>query len=222
MGNECNERVFVCKYDPKEYKMDEIEKQSQIRLNSVNIDDWMMISKWDKDTNKGGIIQIHCKQTLIIGKNGEINVTECGYSYGFGIGKATIKWCGGAYGTKGNGFGQTYGNEELSELHFGSPGYNDSTNNRGGGIIELIADKIINYGKIEANGKSYGSGGSIKIQCKTLINKGKIEAKGNNNGSDGRIAIFCEDCCDESEEGINPKPFIKKRKYEQATQFTPI
>merc|ERR1712228_620412 len=76
----CNDRVSVCKYDPSEYKMEEIEKQSQIRLNSVNINGKMSISDWNKDTNQGGIIQIHCKQTLIIGKNGWINVKGCGYS----------------------------------------------------------------------------------------------------------------------------------------------
>ena len=109
------------------------------------------------------------------------------------------------------------------ELHFGSPGYHGwSVSTSGGGIIELIANKIINYGYILANGYKNGSGGSIKIQCKTFINKGKIEAKGEYNGGDGRIAIFCEDYCDESKNGIKPKPFIKEKKYEQTTQFTPI
>merc|ERR1712228_1065597 len=93
---------------------------------------------------------------------------------------------------------------------------------KGGGIIELIANKIINYGKIDANGHSDGSGGSIRIQCKTFINKGKIEARGSNKGGDGRIAIFCEDYCDESEDGIKPKPFIKKTKYEQTIKFTAV
>merc|ERR1712228_777159 len=184
----------------------------------------MKISEWNKDTNKGGIIQIHCKQTLLIGDKISVGIssTGCGYSKGFGIGKATKKASGGGYGTKvmGKGGGQTYGNEELTELHFGSPGRNKDS--RGGGIIELIADKIINYGKIYANGYRYGSGGSIKIQCKTFINKGKIVANGDDKGGVGRIAIFCEDYCDESKNGIRPKPFIKKTKYEQTTQFTPI
>merc|ERR1712228_388186 len=100
----------------------------------------------------------------------------------------------------------------------------------GGGIIELIANKIINYGKIQANGMSDGSGGSIKIQCKTFINKGKIQARNDGKGGDGRIAIFCEEFTSVENEyhhehqymikGIYPKPFIKKRKYEQTTQFT--
>merc|ERR1712228_254795 len=113
-----------------------------------------------------------------MGKEGEINVNECGYSEGFGIGQATRTLCGGGYGTEGIGAGggQTYGDEELSELHFGSPGYYYGSS-RGGGIIELIVNKIINYGIISANGGAYASGGSIKIQCKTFINKGYIEAK---------------------------------------------
>merc|ERR1712228_1072748 len=183
------------------------------------------ISKWDKDTNKGGIIQIHCKQTLIIGKNGCIDVNGCGYPKGFGFGQATKKESGGGYGTKGmgEGGGQTYGNEELSELHFGSPGYYYSSGGVGGGIIELIANKIINYGYIRANGYRDGSGGSIKIQCQTVVDKGNIKATGQFKGGDGRIAIFCEEYFDESEYGIKPEPFIKRIKYEQTTtQFTPI
>merc|ERR1712228_59741 len=131
---------------------------------------------------------------------------------------------GGGYGTKGKGEGggQTYGDEELPELHFGSPSYDG---NRGGGIIELIADKIINYGYIKANGLVDASGGSIKIQCKRFINNGKIWAKGGYTGGDGRIAIFCEKFTSVDNEhnkygslikGIKPKPFIKQTKYDEA------
>eukprot|EP01084_Bolivina_argentea_P137667 242452_1 len=59
------------------------------------------------------------------------------------------------------------------------------------GIIELIAETIVNYGEITANCYPFrdrrnkkdivGAGGVIKIQCKKFINKGVIEARAVND-----------------------------------------
>eukprot|EP01084_Bolivina_argentea_P054305 99635_1 len=117
-----------------------------------------------------------------------------------------------------------YGNQELNTLCFGSPfgdQYEDKC--RGGGIIELIATKIINNGKITCNGYKDGcSGGSIKIRCKVFVNNGMFSAKGGNEdcsdkdigaGAYGRI---CIECLEYKNNGIiYPDPYIKNMKYNQ-------
>merc|ERR1712232_345728 len=99
------DELFVCKYDPSEYKLDEIKEQSQIKLNSLNINDTMSISQWNQKDGTGGCVQIYCSKTLTIGKNGRISAHGSGYSRGFGFGQATKKRSGGGYGTKGKGEG---------------------------------------------------------------------------------------------------------------------
>ena len=99
--------------------------------------------------------------------------------------------------------GVIYGEKELDTLYYGSSGGkgiietsediqfkkdNWRASDRGGGIIELIAQKIENHGLIIANGSagrigglsSCGSGGSIKIKCREFKNgyMSRIEAKG--------------------------------------------
>merc|ERR1712125_209509 len=90
------DELFVCKYDPSEYKLDEIKEQGQIKLNSLNINDRMRTR---------GCVQIYCAKTLVIGKNGCIDADGSGYRRGFGFGQATNKESGGGYGTKGKGEG---------------------------------------------------------------------------------------------------------------------
>eukprot|EP01084_Bolivina_argentea_P124974 221457_1 len=93
--------------------------------------------------------------------------------------------------------GDVYGEKELDTLYYGSSGGRGcvksnkasyyAVSDRGGGIIELIAQEIVNHGCISANGKcgkpggqwtSAGSGGSIKIKCKQFENTGLIQAIG--------------------------------------------
>eukprot|EP01084_Bolivina_argentea_P285413 489439_1 len=203
---------------------------------------------WDEDTTNGGVLQISAKKSLIIEETGQIIADGTGYSFGYGIGKGIRKndFCsGGGYGIKGGGDGGlSYGNDELNVLHYGSPsGYDEEEGyERGGGIIELIAPEIINYGILSSNGFEKngdrefgmivgfgGSGGSIKIKCKLFTNKGIITAKGakENNISDvdigaggyGRIAIYCEEYNNEGT--ILPLPYIKHMNFTNA-DFTRI
>ena len=112
--------------------------------------------------------------------------------------------------------GKVYGDARLDTLHYGSSGgrgcldlkenaadcYRQS--DRGGGIIELIARRIIIHknAKIMANGKtgyqgqkrtSGGSGGSIKIRCHEFVNDGRIEAVG------GQFSTIRRHCAVEGE-----------------------
>eukprot|EP01083_Nonionella_stella_P265616 899583_1 len=117
--------------------------------------------------------------------------------------------------------GHVYGTKELDTLYYGSSGGKGaiannyinyySVSDRGGGIIELIAQKIENHGTIIANGKtgrpggqwfSAGSGGSIKIKCKQFLLGdeasikacgGKLPPVANKNQMDDKGDIKCDE-----------------------------
>merc|ERR1719242_1054299 len=136
-----------------------------------------------------------CNDTLTIHKNGAISTDGCGYSQGYGIGQGEFGVGGfaggGSYGTAGSGHfelqaflpGEIYGDKRLKKLYLGSP---DGMGNRGGGIIEIIANRVIIKGNISCCGKDLGgSGGSIKIVAKRIENHGTILAKGGDGSGDG-------------------------------------
>eukprot|EP01084_Bolivina_argentea_P319126 553535_1 len=154
---------------------------------------------------------------------------------------------GGGFGTKGSSIkckdnwvkgGKIYGEATLNKLYYGSPG--GLTNNwvikaSGGGIIELIAEHIINYGIISCNGGDQGgSGGSIKIVCKYFDNYGKVLSKGgggystrdsySGTGGDGRICILCDNFVNDVNGEIDPKPHIEAYGYSTVDKidWTPI
>ena len=218
--------LFLFECIPSEINWKEFEEQNQIKITSTVIHKELEVSEWSEDTQKGGCLQLHCKDTLIIKKDGSINADYKGYSDGFGIGKGQKidGFLGGAgYGTKGKGKGggKVYGRKELNTLYLGSPSPHGWSS--GGGIIEVISNEIINEGTISANGWLGGSGGSIKIKCKIFTNKGSIQAKGGKGdkyiGGDGRIAIYCEEFLNEG--SVEPPPFINKTPY-SLNEFTKI
>ena len=171
----------------------------------------LLLQKWKSDSDNRGCVQIKCKGTLTIGKKGGIIADECGYSAGYGIGNTDSPSVGTSYATHGHGFGRAgriYGEESLDDLHYGSP---DGCGYRGGGIIEIIAARLINRGDISCCAISLpglASGGSIKIRAKSIYNYGKISANGGYPPhGDGRIAIFYED--EFVNKGlIEPKPYL--------------
>ena len=104
---------------------------------------------------------------------------------------------------------------------------------RGGGIIEICGETIINNGIISAQGRDGGggSGGSIKIKCKIFENYGNIKANGGKgselydigDGGSGYISIYCSSFLNKGI--ISPKPFIKqniKYKVKKNNPFTKI
>eukprot|EP01084_Bolivina_argentea_P180969 312605_1 len=192
------------------------------------------ISKWDRYTNSGGAIQIFSTKRIIISKNGGINLDKAGYSEEWGRGKGGRELNdfagGGSHAVSGKGVrtakgGKVYGDKTLNTLSYGSPsgfGYG------GGGIIELIAETIINHGIITCLGIDGGSGGSIKITAKTFENYGWINAEGGKgfsnyiiigDGGCGYIAIYCETF--KNKGTISPEPYIEKKDYKPLS-FTNI
>eukprot|EP01084_Bolivina_argentea_P295777 509333_1 len=172
--------VFLCQVDTKKAT----EKQTQFSFDSIRINKEIEISNWDKQSNRGGVLQLKCEGTLVIEKGAGINANGKGYYFGHGM---------GGYGALKENNNEN--DKQLTVLKFGASGLY-----RGGGIIEIIARKIINKGYITADGLAGGSGGSIKLTCKEFINKGVISAKSANmngddfdgNASPGNIAIFCD------------------------------
>ena len=90
---------------------------------------------WNKDTNKGGVFQLYCINTLIIGKQGVITTdnsiyNESGIGTGHKVKGDDGKWyySGGSYGGKGCidsilGIAKPpkiYGNKDINPLQFGS------------------------------------------------------------------------------------------------------
>eukprot|EP01084_Bolivina_argentea_P197709 338758_1 len=200
--------------------------QNEYILNDcLTINIYLKCCDWFPNTrNKGGILQLYVKNTLIITENGSINARNLGYFGKYGIGKGKNKNSGGGYGSKGDGKGGgvMYGDEQITNLYLGSPsGVESFTWYRGGGIIELIATKIINNGQITCNGGNGCSGGSIKIRCQVFVNNGSINANGggvddhhgSSGGGDGRIAIFCEEFKNNNIDSIKPIPFINNKTY---------
>ena len=206
---------------------------------SLIINSTLNIPKWKEDQNGSGFIQIYCSHSLIIQKKGIIDANGAGYDYPFGVGRGDrIKGVhgGGGYGTKGESKGiakggAVYGDRALKTLFFGSPSGDGES--RSGGVIELIAETITNYGSITCYGGYGASGGSIKIRCRRLINNGSITAKGDEGddkynigaGGDGRIAIYCEYMENKEDDSISPKAFVSNKEYkyvEDHFEFTAI
>eukprot|EP01084_Bolivina_argentea_P304346 525577_1 len=104
-----------------------------------------------KYSDGGAVLRIFCKNTLTVHEDGVVSASQEGLSSKY------------IYKEE---------KQDTDSLYFGWA----KQDGLGGGIIELIANNIINYGKIEANGV-VGGGGSIKFQCNTFINRGIIEAK---------------------------------------------
>eukprot|EP01084_Bolivina_argentea_P188898 325030_1 len=213
-------------------------------LESLYINSRLNVLPWHTENNrKGGVLQIYCNKILVIEKNGKIIGDGVGYHHPYGIGigrKDKSTHGGGGYGTRGHSVqgGCTYGNDHLTTLYLGSPsGYAIDEISEipncigGGGVIELIAETIVNNGFISCSGGSVnqwldqltdvssegsygGSGGSVKFRCKKFVNNGIIHANGapkNNklkiaNGGYGRIAIYCEKYLNEGT--IKPRPYI--------------
>lgn len=219
--------------------------------------------KWIPESDLYGTVMIKCNNTILISKNSYITASGAGYTSHFGkghgnyykephaSGQGNKYYSGGGYGTSGKDShpskaigGKIYGDKTLNKLlYFGSP---SGGRERGGGIIELIAEQIINYGRITCDGDSGqqfggGSGGSIKIICKTFVNHGKITSNGgkggmfqrkyaNDNtalrvggdGGHGRIAIYCEKYVNIGT--ITPNPYLDNENfvYSNDILFTPL
>eukprot|EP01084_Bolivina_argentea_P272424 463817_1 len=227
----CNKPIYLGTFEKNKFRIPVKLRVhfTELMLNEININKQIHVTKWDESTNKGGIFQMKCTSTLFVSEDGIISASNAGYSSGYGIGqgmRCMDRYIGGSYGEKGSGdqAGKIYGDQKLKILHFGSPsGYVQS---RGGGIIELIAETIINNGQITSNGYCGGSGGSIKIRCKTFINKGLIRAKGGGfyhnmaTGGSGRICIECSEYKNEGK--IYPSPCIQYIEYKGTAQFTAV
>ena len=119
----------------------------------------LICNPWDPLTHKkGGIIRIQCNGDLIIEKGGKISASARGWHGKYGIGQGEKLrhydiFGGASFGAKGlNWFdyntktelssGAKYGKPECIQLFPGS----GNKYLRGGGIIELIAETIINNG----------------------------------------------------------------------------
>ena len=119
------------------------------------------------DNNSGGIILFNKYKNIIILNNAIINANKSGY---FGHDK---QYNIGYNNDKYEGY-HNYGNKKLTNIYHGSGGWF----NRGGGIIYIICDILLNNGKIICNGDILSSGGSILICGKYIVNNGKIESVG--------------------------------------------
>lgn len=152
-----------------------------------------------------------------ISSTGVINVSEKGYTPGYGPGKgANGNGAGGAghggAGGRGTGAtgGATYGSTTQPNT-IGSGGGTDGLglNKGGGGAVKLdVGGTLTINGSITANGGASltgtsdvggGSGGSIWLIASTLVGSGTLSANGGNGGpagqnagagSGGRIAIY--------------------------------
>jgi len=221
-----------------------LERGETVKLNHFGVNAQLAVAPWCSLENVGGVIRVYCHSTLVIAKEGSIMAVSSGYSSGFGSsyplqpGQAMLcreeeqnvnAFYGGTYATRGLSYdgGDTrsgaviYGEERLDRLWFGSPsGYNGHDVVAGGGVIELIAPKIVNFGVINAGATLGGSGGSIKIRCREFENYGHVMAKGGvksfifkiGAGGDGRIAIYYEDNF-VNEGTILPEPFVEESEY---------
>eukprot|EP01084_Bolivina_argentea_P262229 443391_1 len=236
----CDKPIYLLTYDSsRKTTIKEELKLSHLRFGDIKVDKVIEIPKWKKKNHKKGILQIRCINTFNITEKGIINANGKGYYHGYGIGQGKRnEWCfgGGSYGStgcsdpnKGNAKpGKMYGNNQCSILYFGSPSSSGYDESRGGGIIELIADTIINNGKITCNGDKGCSGGTVKIRCRAFINNGVISAKGGDDnlaanvggGGYGRICIECKEY--ENKGIIYPSPHIKYANYSKNNMFTQI
>merc|ERR1712228_506422 len=111
--------------------------------------------------------------------------------------------------------GQVYGDKKLDTLHYGSSGGKGvvqsgkaqyySGSDRGGGIIELIAQRIVNEGSIRANKNNVKNG-------KNVIDEDYVPLHG--NGGNGRIAIYYDEALDEeTKKSLNDKIMISPKPY---------
>ena len=187
----------------------------------------------DPKLKKGGIIRIKAKK-IRIEKGGIILCSGRGWfgKYGHGMAEKLKHYDlfgGASYGSLGNDYydsntktllkkGNVYGEKELISLYPGTGNKYLSA----GGIIELVADEIVNEGYILCNGSGGTTGGSVFLCSRTFINEGTVECLGgeatsfSGKGGDGRIAIYCDNF--ENNGKIKPKPFIFEPKNDEKEQ----
>lgn len=153
------------------------------------------------------ITQVHALRitltgTVTIDAGGSIDVSGRGYLGGRGGGNiahnATTTFRSGSHGGHGSRGGGAqipiYG-DPLNPNQPGAGGGQDGTG-VGGGLLRIVANKLVHNGAIRANGASVGgnsgAGGGILIdvrECK-MGNVCLIEALGAGNAGGGRIAMY--------------------------------
>jgi len=152
------------------------------------------IKSWDHKHKTGGIIRLKTKNIIILSH--KINVNKMGWFKSKSRShKNDIK---GRYNVD-----MASDNKKLTKLYHGK---STKHPHRGGGIIEIVCDSLINYSKITANGDAMCYGGSIFIVAKKMTNYGDIEAIGGGFDMDGKIAIYCDNFI--SNGNINPIPHV--------------
>jgi len=153
--------------------------QYKIEKNRLSISNHFRVEKWNAYDAHSGILQIFCKQSMIINANAILDANGCGYDHRL----------------------RDDDNMNATLLRFGH-GVKHNAKSVGGGIIELVSlSSIINEGRIECNGICDGYGGSIRIKCKKFINRGIISAQ-----NQGKITILCEHYKDDEKSMITPPP----------------
>ena len=193
-----------------------------IRCGLLKIEKYAILfpKDWDHGLNIGGFINIECNYLFVYGR---IDVNSKGYfsehgqsSYGKII-EANEHNITDDFDDKYYSGGMYYKrnkNKKLDGIYlYHGSGIQDKKYLRGGGIISIKADILVNYGSISSNGSFGSSGGSIFISAKKFFNYGKIEALGGNKainnhekGGHGIIAIYSDLIYDHG--SIKPKPYI--------------
>jgi hypothetical protein len=149
---------------------------------------------------------LNVSNNLTLGAGGMIQVTGCGYSGGYGLGRSAARG-GGAHGGQGGyginenpAAGLTYGSV-VNPVNHGSAS-SDNGGARGGGVAILKSGGVcLLNGRVLAEGnvgydQGAGAGGSINITAQGFSGGGTLSANGGNDvsngggGGGGRIALI--------------------------------
>eukprot|EP01084_Bolivina_argentea_P293027 503926_1 len=160
-----NHPLHLLTYDPCHIQHINLLSASQITLNNININGEILLSALNEETNTGGTIQIQCKNTLLLEKNGVIN--------GNGAGRCTSELGLGISSTQDEG--KSGGVIELiaSEVINNGLLTCDGSYGGSGGNIKIVCNKFVNRGIIKANGNT-DEYGIISINCLQYTNEGAI------------------------------------------------
>ncbi len=155
-------------------------------------------------------LRLVVKGDLLIDAHSKIDVTGQGYVPGDTPWHLPVyaSQGGGSYGGRGEGqanptYGAAQNPNELGSggAYYPGPNADILSNGAGGGLIRIVANRVLLEGGLRADGRcsvgipggKAGSGGGIALSCGTLVGSGWITANGGSSsysGGGGRIAIY--------------------------------
>ena len=184
-----------------------------IVTGNLTVGPYGVLTHTDNSTSETHALWVDVGGDFTLSTGGIINVDARGYDGGYGPGKGTIIYSGGAYGGLGSilfsasSSGVTYGSI-TAPINLGSGGRGGPSAGGGGGSVILnITGSIAVNGIVTAQGETVsgygsgaGSGGSIYIRAATINGGGIIRSDGGDGtntagagaGGGGRVSVVLD------------------------------